>query len=454
MKKRVICLIISCLLVLSSVAFIYADDTLPISIYGDAAIVADLTTGEILYGLNISERRYPASLTKMLTCIIALENLDLGTTVTVDSEASGIGGNTLNLKTGEKLNAKDLLYGTMVISANDGAVAIAKAVSGTLEDFTTAMNRKAEEIGCIDTHFVNPNGLHDDNHYTTVYDLYLIAMYCMKNETFRDIVSTVDYVVPQTNMTAERTVTNTNWLLNDTIDSHKLYVGQQKRYPKYDGCIGIKTGTTNKAGTCIAAAAEKDGTQILAISLHSANTYERFSDAIALLDLGFENYKTAKPLSAGMNIGTINVKRGSVKTVDVELSQDVFATLKIEEDSSIIESKADLIEEITAPVSKGAIVGTVSIYKEGALIAEVDAVASNDVPEGGILSVFGIDDATAAKIGKVLITILIILVLLVLVFIIWVIYEKRRVRRIKARKAARLRAKQARENSNRSNKIE
>lgn len=449
MKKRIISLIISLLLVLSSFAFCFGEEALPIKIYGEAALVADLTTGEVLFTKNAYQKMYPASTTKMMTCILALENLDLSSTITVTDKASGLGGNTLNIKTGEKFNAKDLIYGTMVESANDGATAIAIAVAGTVEDFARMMNKKAEEIGCTNTHFVNPHGLHDDDHYTTAYDLFLIARYCMQNETFRDIVSTEKYTIPATNMTStDRVRENTNWLLNNTTNS--LYVNGVKRLPKYEGCIGIKTGMTNKAGNCLVAAATKNHTTVIGITLKAPGPYERFADGIALLDLGFETIRTENPLKSGTELGTIKVKRGSVKTVSAVLDSDVFATLKKNEGADIITSDVELVGELQAPVSQGAIVGKVSVFKAGELLGEYNAVAANDVPKGGPLSVFGIDDATAAKIGKVVKIILIILLVLVVAFVVWVIIEKEKVRRKKARKAAREKARKERENQNKS----
>ncbi len=454
MKKRVITFTIAFIILLSSFTPAFGEEPLPVKLYGDAAVVADLTTGDILYVKNADEKRYPASLTKMMTCILALENLDLGQTVTVDPEASGIEGSSLKLKTGEKITAKDLIYATMIVSGNDGAMALAKAVCGASEDFVVKMNKKAEELGCTGTHFSNPHGLHDEDHYTTARDMTKIALYCMKNETFRDIVSTVNYEVPQTNMSSKRNLTTSNWLLNDTVENHMVYVGSTKRYCKYEGCIGIKTGSTSKAGNCLVAAAAKDGTSILAVSMNAPNTYERFADGIALLDLGLANFNTISPFKLGMELGTIKVRRGSVKTVTAVLDDTVYATLKKEEDASIITSEVVLSERVDAPISEGAIIGSVSVYKSGELLGVYDAVAANTVEKGGPLSIFGIDDAAAAKIGKILLIILIIILVLFAALVIWVILEKRRIRKKKERKAARLRAKQERENLNRSYKEE
>jgi len=338
----------------------------------------------------------------------------------------------------------------MVISANDGAVALAKAIAGSVEEFVKLMNKKAAEIGCTGTNFVNPNGLHDDNHYTTARDLAKIAMYCMQNETFRDIVSTASYTLPKTNLSEERVVENTNWLLNDQSDDHMVYAGGVKRYCKYDGCIGIKTGQTAKAGSCLVAAAKRDNTTILAVCLHSTNPYERFADAIVLLDLGFETYKTVTAMQGGQLLGEVKVKKGSVKKVEVVASRDIYSTLKASESNDIITTSVILEEKVKAPVYVGQKLGTVEVYKDGQLVQTYDAVAKDNVPEGGFLSNFGIEDATAAKIFLTIKIVLFILLLLIVALTIYVLYERRRIRIKKARKAARLKAKMERENLNKS----
>lgn len=420
----------------------FADSSIPFKLYSDSALVCDMKTGDVLYSLNASERRYPASTTKMLTAILAIENLNLDDVVTVDKEATRAGGNSLKLKSGEKIVLRDLLYATLVVSANDGAVVLAKAVSGNVEEFAKLMNKKAEEIGCTGSHFVNPNGLHEDDHYTTAYDLATIAMYCMKNETFRDIVSHESYDMPATNMSKERHVSSTNWLLYDTVDSHKVYAGSEYRYCKYDGCIGIKTGQTSEAGCCLVAAATRDDTTVLTVCLHASNTFERFSDAIRLLDLGFSSFKTVQQYQANTELGTVKVKKGSVKTVTAVLNEDIYATLLKNESTSIITTEISLEEKIKAPVEEGQQIGTVTVYKSGEPIIVAAAVAKEAVPEGGFLSNFGIDDATAAKIKKVISIILIIILLFILGLTIWVIYMKIKIKKKKERKAARLKEKQ------------
>jgi len=445
MKKKIVSILLILILVFSSCISVFAEEEIPLKLYSTAALVCDMTTGEMLYGKNADEIRYPASTTKMLTGILAIENLNMDATVVVDKDAAGIGGNTLNVKNGEKFIAKDLIYGTLVISANDGAVALAKAVSGSVEEFCKLMNKKAEEIGCTNTHFVNPNGLHDDDHYTTARDLAKIAMYCMQNEVFRDIVSRVSYTVPKTNLSDERVVQNTNWLLYDEQDDHMVFAGNEKRYCKYEGCIGIKTGQTLKAGCCLVAAAKKGETTILTVCLQSNNPFERFADAIELLDLGFSSFKTVSPMAGGQELGSVKVKKGSVKTVTVVAKEDIFATLKASEANDVIKTEVTLDEKVKAPVEKGQKLGTVTVFKAGEVIKTYDAVAKEDVPEGGFLSNFGIDDATAAKIGKVINIILLVILFLIMALAIYVIYERQRINKKKARKAARLKAKMERE---------
>lgn len=448
--KKLFSIILILVLVFCLFSPVFAEEALPGKIWSDAGLVCDLKTGEVIYSLNADTRMYPASTTKMLTGILAIENLNLDEVITVDKEAAGIGGNTLSLKNGEKIVAKDLLYGTLVISANDGAVALAKAISGSVEEFAKLMNKKAAELGMTGTNFVNPNGLHDDNHYTTARDLSKLAVYCMKNETFREIVKLSSYTVPATNLSEERTVETTNWLLNDEVDSHRVYVGNEYRYCKYDGCIGIKTGNTLKAGSCIVAAAEKNGTEVLAIALHAANPFDRFSDAIKLLDFGFSGFQTLTSIEEGAELGTVRVKKGSVRNVDVVLSESIYSTLKKGESNSIISTEITLDEKVKAPVTKGQKLGVVRLYKSGELLKEYDAIAKDDVPEGGFLSNFGIPDSTAKVIFKVLKIILIILVLIILALAAYVFYERRRIAKKRARKAARLRAKIERENLNKS----
>ena len=437
--KRCITVLLAVMMLLS-VFFIvpsYAATQLP-AIEGEAFLVMDMTTGKILTSQNADEKMYPASTTKMITAILALENLDMNHVITVSSNAADTKGTILGLKTGEQLTVKNILYAMMVKSANDCAVALAEEMAGNIESFAVMMNQKAAEIGCTSTNFVTPNGLHDENHYSTASDLAKIALYCMQNETFRDIVQTIEYSVPATNVSPEiRTVKNTNLLLYDEDDANRIYVNNELRYCKYDGCIGIKTGQTPEAQGCLVAAAEKHGTKILTVVLKSS-TYGRFADSIKLLDWGFTNYRTLTVMTAGKDMGEIKVKKGEFNKVGTELSETLIFTIPSEASDAIITPEIQLEEELIAPVSKGAVVGHVVISEGGKKLGTYDIVASEDIKEGGVLSNFYIEDATAKKI---LISIIGVFVFLILLLVIYVLLKRREIRIKKERRAAKLKAK-------------
>ena len=432
----------------SAVKPVSAASQLP-NIQAEAYILIDMTTGEILTEKNPEETLYPASTTKMMTAILAIENLDLNASWTADPEVYATGGSRLTLINGEECKIRDVLYATMVKSANDGAVFLGKATAGTTEAFLEMMNNKAAELGCVNTHFANPNGLHLENHYSCAGDLAKIALYCMKNETFRDIVKTPSYTMPATNLSSERTVQNTNLLLYDCTESNKVSVNGQLRYCKYDGILGIKTGYTPEAQGCLVSAAERDGTSLLCVVLKST-TMGRFSDSIALLDWGFENFRTERVMESGRDMGTANVKKGAVKTVGLISDDTIDMTLPAEASSNLIQIETDIPDPVPSPVTKGQQVGTYTIYEGGLEVGTYPLLAVADVAEGGILSVFGIEDEVAHKIF--LITGLTLGGILFLGFAFVMIMHYRAVQRRKkkaAAKAARLAAKRAAEEAQR-----
>lgn len=427
-------------------ALIIAVTAFPAAAYGasevpettaGAALVADLTTGEILYEKNADSRMYPASLTKIMTGILTIENVSLGVTLTADDDIAAVEPTILKMKAGEQIKAKDALYCMLIASCNDLAVLFAKHISGSTAEFAKLMNQKAEELGCENTHFVNPHGLHDEDHYTTARDLFKIVSYCMKNDLFREIVGMTEYTYTRgkgaLNPGKEETVKTTNWLLNNTTTS--IYVGPDKRTPKYDGCIGIKTGYDDEAKGCMIAAAEKDGTTIVSIVLRSdgdtSGIYERVVDSIKLLQWGQENFRTYKVVSAGQDLGTVKVKRGAVKTVGAALKDDIYTTLENSESGENVTYEAVLNGPVQAPVARGDVIGKVKLSVGGEPRGEYDIVATSSVDKGGPLSVFGIDDATAAKIF----TLLLMLVMIAAVSAgMYFVYVKVRSDRAKARK--------------------
>ncbi len=256
------------------------------SITAKGAILVETSTGRILYEKSSTRQMYPASTTKIMTAILVIENCDLSDIVTVSETAlSNIptGYVTCDIQVGEEISVKDLLYALMVKSANDAAYVLAEHVAGTIDNFSSMMNAKAKEIGCKETNFVNPNGIHSQRHYSSAYDLYLMAQYGMKNETFRNLVSTTSYTLPATNKhsEADRSFTTTNELINpDSGDNF------------YSNAIGIKTGFTSQAGNCLVAESSRDGLDFIAVVLNAEDSKSRYTDCKTLFDFAFDNYTT------------------------------------------------------------------------------------------------------------------------------------------------------------------
>ena len=411
-----------------------------------ACILLDMTSGDVLYELNADERHYPASTTKMMTALLALENLDLESDITVDAEAANVGGSGIKLREGEVLNADVMLHAMLIPSSNDCAVAIAKTVGGSVDNFAVMMNAKARELGCKGTNFVNPSGLHEDDHYTTARDLSIIAMECMKNEHFREIVCMPEYTVPATNLSEEREVMSSNLLLWDEQDRHKIYVGNDLRYPKYEYAIGVKTGYTPQAGGCLVSAAQKGDTRLLCVVMDCTDM-GRFADSIKLLEWGFANYKTHTVLHGGYSFGTVKVTHGEVNKVEAVLLTDVAYTLPEDASVDIMSAQAVLQDKVKAPVKKGDDLGVVTLYEGDEPVGTYRAVAAKSVAEGGLLSWFGIEDSTARVIRNI---VLAALALLLVILIVYVLVMRRKTKIKKARKAAKLKAKQEEEAARRA----
>ena len=433
-KKRIVVLL-ALVLGLSGLApaFSYAAVTEPNPV-ADAAILMDMTTGRVLYEKNADKMEYPASTTKIMTCLLALENLDMNDRTYADAEAAKTGGNSMNLKDGEWMGTGIMLSAMMVISANDAAVALAKQMAGSVEDFAVMMNNRAAELGMTNTHFVNPNGLHDEDHYTTARDLATLAKEAMKNEVFRRIVSRAEFTVPVTNLTLkERHYENTNLLLNDTNPNNRVYVNGVQRDCKYDGCIGIKTGYTNAAGGCLVSAATRGDTTLLCVVLKSGS-FERFSDSIALLDWGFENYKTETILESGWVAGDVRVAHGKQKTVSAVLSEDAIITLPAEASREVITTETELPDKIEAPVNEGDVIGKLKLMRVDKEMAVYDLLAAQSIEEGRGSGFF-----TFLKIVGIIILVLIAAIA------IWVIQERNASKRRRAAREERRRQREQEE---------
>ncbi len=441
--KKSICMLLSIAMVLASFCLCFAAPES--SLWTDTYLVMDLTTGKVLSEHNMNERMYPASLTKMMTAVLAyeyFEKLPLGlqTSVFADEEAVDVEPTRFGLKNGEEMSVDTALNIMLIMSANDIAVMLAKAVGGTVENFARLMNLKAEELGLENTHFVTPNGLHDDDHYSTAADLAKLAVYLLGNEYLAGIVAKSSYSYPPTNRHEAGEVMSTNLLYTDKVN---IYVGSRLTSTKYtDGRVfGVKTGTTPEAGGCLIAAVERGMTKVLVVILNSryGDSYqiERFADAHILFDWAFGSYVTKAAFSEGDSYGVIKVRRGEFNKVDTALSEDVLVTVPSDAPENYVTSEYRIDEKITAPFEEGTPVGRLTVYVGGELYGEYDIVTASAVEKGGILSVFGIEDATAHKIFRVLFRILLVMFILFLLLMAVRAYNKNRARKRRAAKARR-----------------
>lgn len=352
----------------------------------ESAVLINADSGEVLYDKMKDVPLFPASTTKVMTCLLALENLSLQDTVVISHDASYTEGSRIYLIEGEIVTVEQLLYAMMLESANDAAIALAETIGGNVENFADMMNERAKELGAKNTNFVTPNGLPNDAHVTTAYDLAMITKAAMKNEMFRKIVSTYSYNIPPTNKQEEtRYLHNTNRLLSD---NSSVMVGNEMRIYKYDGILGVKTGYTNVAQNCLVAAAERDGVEIIGVILKS-DPMNQYPDMIKLLDYGFANYTAVSILQAGEEAGSVPVKSGKTKNVKVAPVSDVKGVAEIMSDGSSFGPEAftfEIIpEELTAPVEAGTPAGTLALYQGDRNVGNFELITMEAVE----LSFFG-----------------------------------------------------------------
>lgn len=325
---------------------------------GKAAVLIDGSNGRILFEKNSSVKLPMASTTKIMTAIAALENGNLNDMITIPPEASGIEGSSIWLSPGETHSLRDLLYALMLRSGNDAATAIAIHIGGSVNKFVDMMNKTAKRIGAENTNFINPHGLHDDNHYSTAYDLALIASYGLKNPVFEEIVSTKYYTIPWEGHDWDRALRNKNKILWT-----------------YEGANGVKTGYTKKAGRCFVGSAKRNGMQLIAVVL---NCGPMFEESMALMDYGFENYKNVCIFKHGQLIDSLPVRKGILEKVDVVTEQEYTLALnKLEQKQ--VKTKVMIPNSLDAPVEKGQRVGSIKIYLKDELINEIPIIAKESV---------------------------------------------------------------------------
>lgn len=330
---------------------------LPPEIVGQAGLVMDVLTGKVLYEKNAHSPFEPASTTKIMTAILALEKGNLSDIVVTSEEPPRVDGSRIYLEEGEKLTLEQMLYGMMLNSGNDAAVAIAEHIGGDIESFVKMMNAKAREIGAYHTTFVNPSGLPDEGHLTTAYDLALISRYALLNlPEFRKIVSTKTLEIPWQAEEWDRQLINLNKLLWN-----------------YEGADGVKTGYTSTAGRTLVASATRDGWQLISVVLKSdANIW---SDSMALLDYGFENFEIKNLVGKNSDVAEEDVKYGD----PVKLVTKDGLTSVVKKNDLPISKKLVINQDIKAPVSKGEVLGQLIFYQGEEQLGSVNLIAANDV---------------------------------------------------------------------------
>ena len=431
MKKIILMIICMIMMLSNTVALadnVYIEDeslSLP-EIKAETALLMDMKTGRVIYSKNPDERRFPASTTKIMTAILALEHGDLSDIVTADIASLAPITNEdshMGILIGEELTMEQLINGMMVYSANDASNVIATHIAGSPQHFVDLMNKKAQDLGLSDTNFVNAYGIHDENHYTTASDLAIMARYAMENEKFREIVKQKIYFIPATNKyTTDRNLTATN-LFVGTARSSKYY---------YSPITGIKTGHTSDAGYCLVTSAEKDGTELLCIVMKSANQEDCYTTTRGLIDYGFNNYKYRTVVTAGDIVADSKViEAKDDERVGLTVDSDVSALLPSEgEISDVIETVIDLPEKIKAPIKKGDVIGKVSYNYKGNLLEYRDLIATNDVKRNFLLFIFNLIVAVLTSPFFIIPVVLVVLAFIIRYINIKRYERKKRLRRL------------------------
>lgn len=347
-----------------------------LNLSAETAILIDAETGEALYEKETSRTMFPASTTKILTAIIAIENSELDDKVIIDEEvATSKEGTHLGLLTGEVFSMNDLLHGLLISSNNDVAVAIAKHISGDVENFSILMNSEAKRMGAKDSNFVNPSGLPDDNHISSAYDLAVIARYAMENDVFKEIVKKSTYVIEPTNKTDKvRNLQNSNKLL---FSDKKIKVDGKDTSVKYEGVEGIKTGYTKAAQQCMVSSLNRDGKRYISVTLHSIGT-NIYVDAHKLFNYSSKDATPTILAKKNEFVDNINIEGGDSPFITAVFASD-FKLEQTNIDVSNITREFKPTANLKLPISKGQLVGKVTFKDEDKIIGSANIISKSKV---------------------------------------------------------------------------
>ncbi len=344
-----------------------------LNVTSKAALLMDYSTGEVIFSYNEHEKLPPASITKIMTLLLTMEaiengKLNLDDKVVISEYAASMGGTQVYLEPGETQTVENLIKAVSIRSANDAAVALGEAISGTNEGFIKLMNERAKSLGMNNTHFSNASGLPSENHYTTAYDIALMSRELLKYEGLQKYLTTyMEEIVVGKNKDDTQVMVNTNKLIRD-----------------YDGTTGIKTGSTNAAGYCLSASAKRGDLQLIAVILGAQTSAIRFNEAKKLLDYGFANYDSIKIGKKGEVITSVPIEKSKQLSVDLVLERDAFALLP-KGNKGNINKEVSCKEFIKSPIQKGEVLGELVILLDGNEIDRVNLVAKNDVESAGFV---------------------------------------------------------------------
>ncbi len=351
--RKIICLIISAFIIIINCPNVKAQ----VNVSAHSAVLIDAGNGEILFGKNENEQRSMASTTKIMTSLLAIEHGKPDDIVTITDEMVRVEGTSMGLKAGDKVTIEGLVYGMLLSSGNDAANAVAIAIAGDAESFAELMNKRAKEIGANNTNFVTPSGLDDEQHYSTAYDMALIAMEAMKNETFASIACQKTAKVKFGNPPVEHTLSNHNRLLS-----------------MYEGTIGIKTGFTKKSGRCLVSCAQRNGIRLIAVTL---NAPDDWNDHMAMYDYGFSLAQERQLDISDVNIN-IPVMGGIKNSIDLTYTDPGMVTV-LDSQFNRIERAICIPKFIYAPISKGQVIGEIQFLLDNKIIGSSIITANEDI---------------------------------------------------------------------------
>lgn len=362
------------LLLLISIPLVKAEETEDLAPNAKSAIMIEASTGEILFQKNKDEKLAPASMTKMMSMLLIMEEIENGNLkwnemITTSEKASSMGGSQIFLKVGEKMTVEDLLKGVAIASGNDAVVALAERVSGSEEQFVKRMNVRAKDLGLKNTNFINATGLTADNHYSSAYDMSLIAKELVKHEKILEFTSTYeDYLRKDTK--------SPFWLVN----TNRLV-----RFK--EGVDGLKTGFTDEAGYCLTATMKKDNMRLITVVMKEENTSKRSADTTKMLDYGFNIYMVQTILDEKTTIEKKKVELGKTLTTEIVPKENITILNKKSDEQKNITYKTN-INKIIAPVKKGDKVGTIDIIEDNNIISTIDATVKEDISKANILTIY------------------------------------------------------------------